>query len=99
MVVTRNIETAIHYYQKICELLIQRNAGFKAIITFSGTKTIDGIDYTEECVQMNGFPSKDIEEQFNRDDYRLLVVANKYLTGFDQPKLTTMYVDKNYEVF
>lgn len=94
MVVTRNIETAIHYYQKICELLIQRNAGFKAIIAFSGTKTIDGIDYTEECVQMNGFPSKDIEEQFNRDDYRLLVVANKYLTGFDQPKLTTMYVDK-----
>lgn len=97
MVVTRNIETAIRYFQKIRELLEQRNAGFKAMIAFSGKKTIDGIDYTEDCAAMNGFPSKDIEERFESDEYRLLVVANKYLTGFDQPKLSTMYVDKKLQ--
>ena len=62
---------------------------------FSGKKTVDGIEYTEDSI--NGFPSKDIEDKFDSDDYRLLVVANKYLTGFDQPKLTTMYVDKKLQ--
>ena len=95
MVVTRNIETAIHYYQKSRDLLKERKAGFKAVIAFSGKKTVDGIEYTEEGI--NGFPSKNIEDRFDSDDYRLLVVANKYLTGFDQPKLTTMYVDKKLQ--
>jgi len=95
MVVTRNIETAIHYFQAIRNLLKERKAGFKAMIAFSGKKTVDGIEYTEDSI--NGFPSKDIEEKFDSDEYRLLVVANKYLTGFDQPKLTTMYVDKKLQ--
>jgi len=46
---------------------------------------------------MNGFPESDTRDRFDEDDYRLLVVANKYLTGFDQPKLTTMYVDKKLQ--
>ena len=57
--------------------------------------SVDGIEYTEDII--NGFPSKHIEDQFDTDEYRLLVVANKYLTGFDQPKLSTMYVDKKLQ--
>lgn len=95
MVVTRNIETAIHYFHAIRELLKDRKAGFKAVIAFSGKKTVDGIEHTEDSI--NGFPSKDIEDKFDSDEYRLLVVANKYLTGFDQPKLATMYVDKKLQ--
>ncbi|MCM8885299.1 MAG: type I restriction endonuclease subunit R, partial [Candidatus Thiodiazotropha sp.] len=66
IVVTRNIETAIHYFQKIRELLKDRKAGFKAIIAFSGKKSVDGVEYTEDSI--NGFPSKDIEEKFDSDE-------------------------------
>ncbi len=94
MVVTRNIETAIRYFFAIRDGL-KAAASCKAIVAFSGKKTVDGIEYTEEII--NGFPGKDIEDQFDRDEYRLLVVANKYLAGFDQPKLSTMYVDKKLQ--
>ncbi|MEI6127056.1 MAG: DEAD/DEAH box helicase family protein, partial [Pseudomonadota bacterium] len=95
MVVTRNIETAITYFFAVRDALKKANAPFKAIVAFSGTKKYEGIDYTEETI--NGFPSKDIEDSFDTDEYRLLVVANKYLTGFDQPKLSVMYVDKKLQ--
>ena len=95
MVVTRNIETAIRYFFAIRDALKTANSPFKALIAFSGKKTVDGIDYTEDGI--NGFASKDIEEKFDTDDYRLLVVANKYLTGFDQPRLSTLYVDKKLQ--
>ncbi len=95
MVVTRNIESAIRYFFAIRDALKAGNATFKAVIAFSGKKSVDGIEYTEETI--NGFPSKEIEEKFDNDAYRLLVVANKYLTGFDQPKLSTMYVDKKLQ--
>ena len=49
-------------------------------------------DFTE--AGMNGFPESQTAEKFDTDEYRILVVANKYLTGFDQPKLCAMYVDK-----
>lgn len=95
MVVTRNIESAIHYFQAIRSILEGRGANFKAMIAFSGSKKVGGVEYTESS--LNGFPSKDIETEFNSDEYRLLIVANKYLTGFDQPKLSTMYVDKKLQ--
>jgi len=95
MVVTQSIESAINYYSALKELLKEQNDPFKIIIAFSGKKTINGIDYTES--QLNGFATKDIEEKFESDEYRLLVVANKYLTGFDQPKLTSMYIDKKLQ--
>jgi len=93
MVVTRDIEAAINYYFAVRDAL--KGHPFKAMIAFSGKKTVNGIEYTEESI--NGFPSKEIEEKFDSDEYRLLVVANKYLTGFDQPKLSTMYVDKKLQ--
>ena len=93
MVVTRNIETAIRYFFAVRDAL--KDQPFKAMVAFSGKKTVDGIECSEDSI--NGFPSKDIEEKFDSDEYRLLVVANKYLTGFDQPKLSTMYVDKKLQ--
>jgi type I restriction enzyme R subunit len=92
MVVTQNIETAIRYYKAITKILAKQGNPFKAVIAFSGTKEVDGIEYTEADV--NGFSEADTKDKFDTDEYRLLIVANKYLTGFDQPKLTAMYVDK-----
>jgi type I restriction enzyme R subunit len=95
MIVTQSIEMAIRYFKAIQRLLDQRGNPFKAIIAFSGEKKVDGIDYTES--DMNGFADNDTKDKFDTDEYRLLVVANKYLTGFDQPKLTAMYVDKKLQ--
>ncbi|WFB62125.1 type I restriction endonuclease [Sphingobacterium sp. WM] len=95
MVVTQSIESAIRYYKSLKEILIEKDSPFKIIIAFSGAKTVDGIEYTEAI--MNGFPDSDTKDEFDKDEYRMLVVANKYLTGFDQPKLTTMYVDKKLQ--
>ena len=105
MIVTQNIETAIRYYKAITRLLDEQGNPFKAVIAFSGEKEVDGIKYTE--AEMNGFSDGDTKNMFdkayvgdvkpkgvNEDQYRLLIVANKYLTGFDQPKLCSMYVDK-----
>ncbi len=105
MVVTQNIETAIRYHKAIARVLEAHGNPFKALVAFSGTKEVDGIEYTEAGI--NGFSDNDTKEMFdknyigevkpkgvNEDEYRLLVVANKYLTGFDQPKLCSMYVDK-----
>ncbi len=95
MVATQSIEAAIRYYFAIHNLLKVKGDPFKVLIAFSGKKTVDGIEYSEEGI--NDFGEKDTRDQFDTDDYRMLVVANKYLTGFDQPKLTAMYVDKKLQ--
>ncbi|ALY60535.1 TPA: type I restriction endonuclease subunit R [Pseudomonas aeruginosa] len=95
MVVTRNIECAIRYFFAIRTALQEANAPFKALVAFSGEKTVDGIKYTEDG--LNGIAARDLPEAFEKDDYKILVVANKYLTGFDEPMLHTMYVDKKLQ--
>lgn len=95
IVVTQSIESAIKYYLAIQEILKKKGNPFKVAVAFSGKKTVDGIEYTEP--DLNGFPEKDTRDEFEKDEYRLLVVANKYLTGFDQPKLCAMYVDKKLQ--
>ena len=95
MVVTQSITSAIKYYKALNRILDDKGKPFKIAIAFSGTKELGGIEYTE--AEMNGFPEKETREKFDQDDYRLLVVANKYLTGFDQPKLSAMYVDKKLQ--
>ncbi len=92
MVATQNIECAIEYYRALQDLLRERGNPFKILIAFSGKKKVNGIELTEDS--LNGFAGKDINEKFDTDEYRMLVVANKFLTGFDQPKLTAMYIDK-----
>lgn len=95
MIVTANIETAIIYFNALNEELKKLGKPFKAIIAFSGEKEVGKIKHTEESI--NNFSSKDISEKFDSDDYKLLVVANKFLTGFDQKKLCAMYVDKKLQ--
>lgn len=95
MVVTRNIECAIRYFFAIRTALQEANAPFKALVAFSGEKVVDGIKYTEDG--LNGISARDLPEEFEKDDYKILVVANKYLTGFDEPMLHTMYVDKKLQ--
>jgi type I restriction enzyme R subunit len=95
MMVTQSIESAIKYFFAIQKILKEKGEPFKAVIAFSGKKKIDGFEYTEDSI--NGFAEKDTRDKFDSDDYKILVVANKYLTGFDQPKLTAMYVDKKLQ--
>lgn len=95
MVVTRNIECAIRYFFAIRTALQEANAPFKALVAFSGEKTVDGIKHTEDG--LNGISARDLPEEFEKDDFKILVVANKYLTGFDEPMLHTMYVDKKLQ--
>lgn len=92
MVVTSSIIRAIEFYYEISRLLEERKSPYKAIVAFSGSKNYGGRDVTE--ADINGFPSKDIEDNMERDPYRILVVAEKFQTGYDQPLLHTMYVDR-----
>lgn len=106
MVVTSGRDHAVRLYQAMRAYIDQR--GFTdcgTLVAFSGALTLDGIEYTEP--KLNGFPERELPTRFgyNRADdpnppsvpkpeHRILVVAEKYQTGFDQPLLTTMYVDK-----
>jgi len=95
MVITQSIQSAVRYYNALNKVLEEKGNPFKVLIAFSGDKKVDGIEYSEPG--LNGFPEKDTRDKFDEDDYRILVVANKYLTGFDQPKLSAMYVDKKLQ--
>src|SRR5271166_6999656 len=80
-------------YKRAVDAFIKKKGyAFKALVAFSGTVRDAGIDHTES--NMNGFPEIQTARAFNRDEYRFLIVANKFQTGFDQPLLHTMYVDK-----
>lgn len=92
MVVTSSILRAIEFYYEVSRLLEERKSPYKAIVAFSESKNYGGKDVTE--ADINGFPSKDIEDNMERDPYRILVVAEKFQTGYDQPLLHTMYVDR-----
>jgi type I restriction enzyme R subunit len=92
MVVTSGIERAIDHYHAICRHLETRKSPYKAIIAFSGDKEYGGKTVNEASI--NGFPSKAIEKTFKSDPYRFLIVADKFQTGYDEPLLHTMYVDK-----
>lgn len=95
MVVTQSINSAIRYFFAIRKELNERNMPFGALVAFSGDKTVDGVKHTEDS--LNGFPGGEIAEKFKTDDYKFLVVANKFQTGFDEPLLHTMYVDKRLQ--
>ena len=92
MVITSSIERAIEYYYAIEKSLAERKSQYKAIVAFSGEKEFKGQKLTE--AKVNGFPSSQIEKKIKNDPYRFLVVADKFQTGYDEPLLHTMYVDK-----
>ena len=92
MVVTNGIERAIQYYHAIRDYLQERKSRYQALVAFSGEHEFGGEKATE--ASLNGFPSAQIAGQFQEDPYRLLVCADKFQTGYDEPLLHTMYVDK-----
>lgn len=93
MVITESRAGAVKYRQAF-EDYIQRKGytGLKALVAFSGKVTVDGKEYTE--VGMNGIAEKNLPREFDKDEYQVLLVADKYQTGFDQKKLCAMYVLK-----
>ena len=86
MVVASSIKRAVEYYMAINKLLEERKSPYKAIIAFSGEITYEGVTYNE--AKLNGFPSSKIEKTFRKDPYRLLIVANKFQTGYDERSAT-----------
>lgn len=92
MIVTRSRLHAVRYKRAVEAYLRQRGYPFKALVAFTGTVQDHGHEFTE--ANMNGFPDSQTAEMFDQDAYRILIVANKFQTGFDQPLLHTMYVDK-----
>ena len=92
MVVTNGIERAIQYFHAIRDYLKERKSRYQAIVAFSGEPEFGGAKVSE--VSLNGFPSGKIAEKIQEDPYRFLICADKFQTGYDEPLLHTMYVDK-----
>lgn len=92
MVVTSGIERAIQYFHAMRDYLRERKSPYKPIVAFSGEFDWGGKKITE--ASLNGFPSNEITDKIQEDPYRFLVCADKFQTGYDEPLLHTMYVDK-----
>lgn len=93
MIVTSGREAAVKYQQAFKKYLKEHHiTSIGAVVAFSGRLSVDGAEFSESS--MNGFSEDKLKSKFDTDDYQVLIVANKYQTGFDQPKLLAMYVDK-----
>ena len=92
MVVTNGIERAMQYFHAIRGYLTERKIRYQAIVAFSGDHEFGGAKVNEAT--LNGFPSGRIAEKIQSDPYRFLICADKFQTGYDEPLLHTMYVDK-----
>jgi len=92
MVVTSGVERAIQYFHAFRTYLAERKSPYQAIVAFSGEHDYGGAKVSE--FSLNGFPSRDIADKIQTDPYRFLICAEKFQTGYDEPLLHTMYVDK-----
>ncbi len=93
MVVTSSRLHAVRFKQALDRYIkAAETTGIKTLVAFSGTVRDEGDEFTES--NMNGFPESQTADQFATDEYQIIVVAEKFQTGFDQPLLHTMYVDK-----
>lgn len=93
MVITSSRQAAVKYRNEFISYVAKHGyTGIHALVAFSGKVPLDGNEYTESV--MNGISEEALPEAFDSNDYQVLLVANKYQTGFDQPKLCAMYVDK-----
>ena len=92
MIVTRSRLHAVRFKLAADKYIAEHKLPFKALVAFSGTVKDGGDSYTESS--MNGFPIAQTARSFDRPECRFLIVANKFQTGFDQPLLLAMYVDK-----
>ena len=92
MIVTNSRESAVRYKLAVDQFLTEQNLPYKSVIAFSDEIKIDGVGYTESG--MNGVTETQTVKEFNKPENKFLIVANKHQTGFDQPLLCGMYVDK-----
>ena len=93
MVITDSRQSAVKYRQAMDEYLNKKGySDIKALVAFSGKVKVDDVEYSE--AKMNGFSEDKLPEKFDKDGYQVLLVANKYQTGFDQKKLCAMYILK-----
>ena len=92
MVITSGIERAIQYYHAFKAYLVERKSPYQAIVAFSGEHEYHGAKVSE--ASLNGFSSGDIAGKIQTDPYRFLICADKFQTGYDEPLLHTMYLDK-----
>ncbi|MGH8398109.1 MAG: type I restriction enzyme subunit R domain-containing protein, partial [Gammaproteobacteria bacterium] len=92
MVVTSSVERAIQYYHASRDYLRERKSPYQAIVAFSDEHDFGGGRVSE--ASLNGFPSNKIADKIQQDPYRFLICADKFQTGYDEPLLHTMYVDK-----
>ena len=92
MVVTNGVERAIQYFHAIRDYLTERKSPCRALVAFSGDHEFAGARVSE--ASLNGFPENQTASRFQEDPYRFLVCADKFQTGYDEPLLHTMYVDK-----
>ena len=92
MVVTNGVERAIQYFHAIRDYLEERKSPCRTIVAFSGEHEFAGAKASE--TSLNGFPENQTANRFQEDPYRFLVCADKFQTGYDEPLLHTMYVDK-----
>ena len=92
MVVTGSIQRAIQYFFAFRDYLARTKSPHRAIVAFSGEPEYKGEKVSES--KLNGFSSNDIVDKIVEDPYRFLICAEKFQTGYDEPLLHTMYVDK-----
>ena len=96
MVLTRFKENALTYYKAFKEYIEKKKySDLDTLVAFSGKVKLDGDDTTYTEVSVNGFAEEQLPDKFNTDEYQILIVANKYQTGFDQDKLCAMYILKS----
>lgn len=93
MIVTSSREAAVRYKLALDSYLQKNNYSYKTLAAFTDSIEIDGNSYTETSIN-NGIPEDNTAREFKKADYRFLIVAEKYQTGFDEPFLCAMYVDK-----
>lgn len=94
MIITQNIPRCIEYYHAVNKALADRHSPYKAIIAFSGEKEMVKGEPPVTSAGLNGFADSAIPKTFKKDPYRFLIVADMFQTGYDEPLLHTMYVDK-----
>lgn len=95
MVIASSREEAVKYKLAFEDYIKRKNYNdIKALVAFSGKLKLKNDDTEYSEAMMNGFSEDKLTREFDKDDYQVLLVANKYQTGFDQPKLCAMYVLK-----
>ena len=92
MVVCNGVDRALQYFHAFKAYLAERKSPYRAIVAFSGEHEYGGAKVSESS--LNGFPGGDIPDKIQEDPYRFLICADKFQTGYDEPLLHTMYVDK-----